>query len=137
MCLSDIDWSDVLLCDDPDEAWFKFKVKFNETLDTFAPYKKMKIRGKLPDWMNHDFIALTELRDDRKRVFNKTRTEADGDAYRILRNSVATLSKNLKKEFVRTQIEQCQGNCKKLWRFLSSLIPGRKSAKSEASEING
>ena len=79
--LSGINWDNVLLCDDPDDAWFQFKVTFNEVLDIYAPLKKMKIRGKLPDWMNHDFVALTELRDDRKRTFNRTRSEADGEAY--------------------------------------------------------
>ncbi len=137
MDIANADWSDVLSAASSEDSWFLFKVKFNAYLDKHAPIKDIKIRGKLPGWINHDFISLMDLRDKAKRVHNRTRTHTDGEIFRVLRNAVATLSKSLKCEFISSQIEQCKGNAKKLWKFLSTLIPGRKTGNNGPIDING
>ena len=112
--LSQLNWTDVLEDRDPNSAWELFKKEFVKICDLVAPYGTIKVRGKLPAWINDDYLSISDARDHAKIKFNRTKSPLDDYVYKTLRNQANTLAHNLKKNFIAESIEANKHNIKKL-----------------------
>ena len=61
--LNDMDWSDVLGCNNIDMAWNSFKAKFLSVLDKLAPYKEVRSKQITHPWMPSEIFNLISQRD--------------------------------------------------------------------------
>ncbi len=135
--ISNLNWDEVLNEYDPNAAWEIFKKLFVGICDQLAPYGTIRVRGRLPAWVNDDYLSITDARDKAKKTFNRSKLPLDNYVYKTLRNSANTLANNLKKSYIADAIDSSKNNVKKLWKTLRLLIPSKKKQQDPNIEING
>ena len=75
--LNQIDWSPVLLENDVDRAWEIFIGLFRPVCDRYAPFKKIKIKDKLPAGLTQEYFSASDERDFLAQVYKRTKNQAD------------------------------------------------------------
>lgn len=113
---------------------------FNETLvkllDKHAPIKPFLPKNGLnstKNWYTKEISIATVNQEIAKRAYKASKTPANLDEYRKLRNIATQLVKNAKKDFLRPHLDRKVG-MKRMWKNASDLglISGRKSVMSPA-----
>ena len=103
--VKNINWGDVMNCNDVNSAWDIWKNKFNDACDEHAPVKEKLVKGYLPEWIDSDFIKLSKDRDYWYSKAHKTNDPMDWEKARSLRNKVNNLNKYLKKKYCSNAIK--------------------------------
>ena len=97
--LNEVDWSEVDMCMNVDEAWSKSKVKFLGVLDSLAPFKEVRLKQRTEPWMSHDILDLIRNRDKFLGRFRRTKVQSDYDRYLLYRNQVKHFKVKAKSEY--------------------------------------
>ena len=61
--LLNADWSGVY-CSNVDQAWGIFKIVFSNILDSVAPVKEIRLKGRTEPWINNDILEDIRRRDN-------------------------------------------------------------------------
>ena len=102
--LSEVDWSDVLMCPDIDPATELFTLKFKSVLDRHAPWIKYQRRKYHKPWITKDTLNLMSQRDHWKKIATNLSVENSSQQsceqekeawlhYKSFRNKVNNLKK--------------------------------------------
>ena len=118
--LADINWEEILACNDINNAWCKFKFLFLNIIDEISPVKEVRIKCRTEPWMNDNIFLDIRQRDRYLRLYKKNRNKEMYSEYCKLRNKVQRDVKKAKAEYFRNKIEENKGNPKKLWQTLKS-----------------
>jgi hypothetical protein len=94
--------------------------------------------NKTDGWINQQIIGLILKRDKlKRRLFNDNKkglnTDELHEQYKYFRNLTNYSIRKRKKEFLCEVIKSCGNDSKKLWLTLSTVIPTKKSIKTEPS----
>ena len=130
------DWSQVLRCDDPSEAWDRFVEEFNAILDEHAPWKIMYFTEDLPEWATREMLALCRARDHLKSRAIRTGDPVHAEQARKARNNCNQFKRNLRQDYYLAAFEQAGRDSKKLWKVVKQLFGSRKG-KNRLNSING
>ena len=71
----------------------------------------------------------------KKRQFLKSRTQANENSYKKLRNEYNKLLKKLKQEYYHNEIFLAQGNVKKTWKIINEVLNRKAKGENENEEI--
>ena len=89
----------------------------------YAPEKSLSVveRSSQP-WINEEILAQKRIKRKRELQWRKSKSEVDRMAYRKECDILNNLIKKAKKQYFLHQIEQCEGDQKKLFRIVNSLL---------------
>jgi len=100
---------------------------FNETvtkvLDMHAPLKEktITIRPKVP-WYNSDIADARREKRKAERKWRATGLEVHREIFKTLRNKLSHTIRSTKANFYKKQVEECDGDQKKLFRVVDDLM---------------
>ena len=60
--LREIDWSDVTLCNDVNNAWLLLKQEITTIIDSIAPMKSIRIKVNTEPWMTGEILEMINTR---------------------------------------------------------------------------
>ena len=126
--LSNVDWSNVLNCNNVNLAWDNFKSVFLKILDKIAPVKEIRLKNRTEPWMDNSILENIRLRDHLLYKFRKN--TANTEIYRSfckIRNKVHRDIRRAKAEYFSNIIDENKKHPKKLWHQLKSLGYSYKS----------
>lgn len=132
--LATVDWSQLYLCRNVQEAWEKFRSLFHSKLDDIAPFRDLKVKQKTEPWMTSDILENIRQRDDLLQKYNKSKDKQQYMQFCKLRNKLQRDIIKAKENYISGQIEEHQKSPKKLWQQLKSLGYSSKQ-KDEASIV--
>ncbi len=113
--IDDIDWSPVLTEPCVETATNCFLTTLNTVVDRHAPMKMMKMRNHAPGWLNTDYLAHTEERAYKSKMFDNNPTAENLEAKLESIERTANLRRNLQNTFFRDALYNCQGDSKQKW----------------------
>ena len=131
--VSDADWSDVLVANSVDDAWYAFKIKFLNILDSVVPFKKIRIKQRTELWMTNEILHLIHERDTALHQFHLTDEEQWYKRFIYFRNKVQFEVKNAKANFYANKIEENKDQPKKIWQVLKKLGASAKTKNGPAN----
>ena len=73
--LLSVDWNPVLLCDNVNKAWERFKHLFVSVIDNIAPVKQLRIKQRTEPWMDLDILQAIKDRDSSSNKYRINKTE--------------------------------------------------------------
>ncbi len=121
---------------DVNEICNEFTEKIHKVISDQLPFKEVKVKqNKTDGWINQQIIDLTlkrRLINDNKKGLN---TDELHGQYKYFRNLTNYSIRKRKKRFLCEKIKSCGNNSKKLWQTLSTVIPTKKSIKTESTLI--
>ena len=116
-----------LCLNDTEKAYELWASKFTTLLDCYAPIKKKRVRKKPSPWMKKHILDSIRKRDKLKNIARKSKLECDWVQYKKMRNSVTSLIRKAKRNYITESILQNKGNSGAMWKLLKFLIPDKKT----------
>lgn len=116
--LANVDWSDVMVSDDPNVAWDTWKDIFLKCCNKHAPHRTRRVKGYLPPWITPEYKELAHERDYLKRKAQLSNNPPDWKRAKEMRNKVNMLNRSLKKEYFHNVVKTNANNTRKLWKTL-------------------
>ncbi len=104
------------------DAWDFLYTEFINVVDKHAPWKTIRVRGNHLPWINSELISLFRLRDKAWSVFRQTRSNADWEVYRHLRNLSKTKVRNAKSTYYKECLFQYGKNPKYFWNKIKNIF---------------
>jgi len=133
-----VNWCSITTHNNIDDAVQDFESKFAEVANRHAPLRKKRVRHTISPWLTDDIVKAMRERDDVKKRASKSKSPKLWDEYRSLRNSVNSMIKRSKKNFINDEIQS--KDPKKIWKGLRHIVPGKtkdcniKSIMTETGE---
>ena len=103
------------------QRWDTFKNAFIEISNKHAPVTNRRLRDRYNPWMSSNILQLIYKRDYTKQQAVKKKSKEIWDKYCKIRNDVNTKIKNAKKTYYAEELDRCQGNSKKVWKFIERV----------------
>ncbi len=128
--VTNANWSNVFLQDDPEEAFQAFKETLMIIVDNHAPLKKFTVRTVNSPWLDKELKEHMIERDQAKSMTISSGLKSDWQVYCKLRNFVTKLKKKKKKQYYVHIIYEIKHDSKQLWSMLNYLLKGNKSIPS-------
>ena len=133
------DWNEILRSDNVNVNFDQFCNELNETMDTYAPVKNVRISWKhkfTEPWMNKSIKkASNKCKHLYKKSLSQDVTEADKQKYKEYRNTYNKLKQTVQNEYYTTKCSAYGKNTKQLRRMINSIICKRKHSGSIISYI--
>ena len=109
-----------------------------ESMDECFPLKTIKIKQKsaAKPWITDELKALIKQKNKLYSKYIK-RPITHGDEYRALRNRVTHLTRDCKRQFYCSQLEDAKGDSKKTWKIISKLMNKPKREGIKELSIDG
>ena len=129
---SDISSSSLVtsLPDGVDDAVQAYNNILARLLDKHAPEKKLSVveRPSQP-WITEEIKAMKRVKRKSELLWRKSRSENHRQEYRLHCDAVKKVIKKAKSQYFLTKIEQCEGDQKKLFNIVDSLLGRGKSTE--------
>ena len=131
--LVEIDWTDVLICQDIDAATEIFTNKFRSVLDCHAPWITFQQRKLHKPWITPQTLDLMKERDHLKKFainlcqqnasLGPTQEEIDAwNKFKILRNRINNLKKKEVNNYKKQVLANCDGDSKLTWDSVKAFM---------------
>ena len=134
--VANIDWDQITCIDDVNSALNKWQLLFTGICDSQAPFKEKRIKGYLPEWVNHDFLKFSKDRDYYYAKAHKTNDQVYWNKAKTLRNKVNNMKFYLKKNYYNKAINDNINNSKNLWKVIKKIIPNKSSPVPNNIELS-
>ena len=109
---------------DINEQVIKWSSLFSSLIDKHAPYREIRV---FCPWISTDLKNPIRRRGQLKQTAVRT--------YRNVRNQVATLNRQLKKQYFAQQITNEEGNIKATWKIINQLA-NKRSISTSINNLN-
>ena len=134
-CLSHAPWSVLDIFDDIDDMWGYFHNILQSCLDTYAHMNRVRCKNfKRPTlWLTQDILSAISAKHKAKRIAECTHDPGDVDHYKSIKNSLKTMIRAAKLEYVRSLLTHSYRSPKfaaTLWSEVNEIIRRRQSHKS-------
>lgn len=117
--LRSIPWNNIYFMDDIDEKISFISDTITTLLNIHAPFVTYRLTKKYAPWFTDGLRAIKKDRDKALTKFKRTKSQADGDNYRILRNMLTSAVRREKKNYYVTSSNS--KNSKQIWSDLRLL----------------
>ena len=117
------------------DAWIKWKNKFLEISNKFAPIKRMRVKNRNNPWMDNEILEKMYERDYKHKKAVSTKDDTMWSQYKCLRNEVTTLIKRKKREYFITKLDSCKTS-KEMWQVMNNIVPNTKNGNQIPPEMN-
>ena len=119
--LREVNWFEVINCENIDSCWSSFKSLFMQVVDKVAPVKEVRLKQGSEHWFNSNILSKIQKRDVAFNAYKKTKSAVKYKEFCKLRNKVQSDIKNAKKEYVKDHVNENRYSIKKLWSSLKEL----------------
>ena len=122
--LKEINWFQVLNCDDVGKAWSAFHALFAGVIDKVAPVKKVCLKQRSEPWITHEILELIKERDKVLLEFKRSNQKSSYEQFCKIRNLIQNKVKKAKNSFYNDKVEECKhgkGSSSQLWKTLKSI----------------
>jgi len=135
--LSQLPWSVIEAFEDINDAWSTWKMLFDSVVNQHCPIKTFRPRKRPCPWYSEEIDNLKIIRDQYHNRAILTNSTADWQRYKKCKNNITSLIRDAKASYFKDNIEQNQGNSKRMWNILKKLLPKCKSSGIPCLDING
>ena len=128
--LIDGDWREFYASEDPASCWDLLEGKIRHQLDQACPQKKYRVREITEAWVTNEILELIK---DKDRMMNRARRSGSAEDLaraRRVRNRVGRIIEEARADFLKEQQEQLEGDPKRFWRLVKTIVPGKTKAKA-------
>lgn len=119
--IANIDWTQVLCEEDPDEALELFMNLIMPIIDNHAPLKRMTVRSVVSPWVDNELKEYFTQRDVLKAEAISSGDVILWDRYKKLRNYVTKLNRLKKRAYYENKFKDIKSNTSKTWNTLNEL----------------
>ena len=114
-------------CTDVNLVVRQYDASLSSLLDKHAPSKRIYVVERpMHDWMTDDILVLKALRRKYESLWRKTRLTVHFDMYSESCMDVKTAIRNSKSEILQKKISDCNGDQKKLFKIVDTLLGRNK-----------
>ena len=114
-------------CTDVNLVVRQYDASLSSLLDKHAPSKRINVVERpMNDWMTYDILVLKALRRKYESLWRKTRLTVHFDMYSESCMDVKTAIRNSKSEILQKKISDCNGDQKKLFKIVDTLLGRNK-----------
>ena len=114
-------------CTDVNLVVRQYDASLSSLLDKHAPSKRIYVVERpMNDWMTDDILVLKALRRKYESLWRNTRLTVHFDMYSESCMDVKTAMSNSKSEILQKKISDCNGDQKKLFKIVDTLLGRNK-----------
>ena len=120
--MQQLNWLDVYLCEDVDEAVHLMTNHLINILDRMAPMRTIQVRSNYNPYISKETLLLMKERDELQKKASESKDKDDWRKYKKLRNNV---NNRLKYEECRGQkikLDECGNNSAKIWKNVKCIL---------------
>ena len=121
--LLDHEWENLYNIKNVDVAWDYYLGIIYEIIDLMCPLKEFNIKNKKDPWITNEMLESIRDKDILLRRAKLSNRDEDWEQARRARNIVNTNIKNLKADFIKTNLNEHQGDSKKFWKDIQNKFP--------------
>lgn len=111
-----------------DEMVNTYHTKLGELLDSHAPHKKRCVVEHDNPWINEDILSAKREKRKAEKQWRKSRLAVHKELYKDMCVQVKEAVKKAKAEYYLKTVNDCEGDQKKLYKVVNSLL-GREKPK--------
>ena len=126
--LIQLDWNNLLACDDVNRAWNIMLSNITTTIDSMCPLKHYRVAQAKEPWVTNEILEMIKDKDRLLRRAKNRNTVLDWILAKQARNN--TNLQRAKATFVQENLEQNQNNSKKFWQNINEILPNTKNKHS-------
>ena len=115
-------------CTDVNLVVRQYDASLSSLLDKNAPSKRIYVVERLDDWMTDDILVLKALRRKYESLWRKTRLTVQFYMYSESCMDVKTAISSSKSVILQNKISDCNGDQKKLFTIVDTLLGRKKEA---------
>ena len=117
--------------DNMDAAYCSFLKILMNVIDSLAPSKERRIKGRTQEWFDGEISELISIRNQQYKKFKKTLLHVDKEIFKETKYKVIKMIKNKKKLYFEKKLQENIGKPKELWKAIKSLgLPSKNAAVS-------
>ena len=120
---------------DPCYCWEQIESSVRVYLDRTCPIKSFRVKEARDPWVTNELLEEIKDKDHTIRVAKRTGKEEDWNEARHIRNRVGRLVEQTKAEFIKEQQAELEGDPKKFWRLIKTIVPGKKAKLGKISLV--
>ena len=136
--LIDASWQNFYASRDPNECWDIMENIFRVTLNGMCPQKEFKVKEVREPWVTNELLEEIKF-NDKDNLLRTAKLSGRAEEWtfaRRERNRVGKLVKNAKAEFVKEQQRELKSEPKKFWKYISTIMPGKKHSQGTINLTN-
>ena len=121
----DHNWEPFYNIQNIDDAWDYFLNVITVYIDERCPLKNFYIKNRKDPWITNEILEAIR---DKDTLLRRAKSSNDPEHWvqaKQARNRVNTNIKNLKADFIKTNLDQHQGDSKMFWKDIQELLPSK------------
>ena len=122
-----VNWLDLYLSTDVDEAVKIFSQRLTDILDVMAPVKTFQVRTKFVPWLSKDTVELMKERDRLHKIAAETNDKDDWKEFKMARNKINNKLKYEESKWQKFRLEQCGLHSAKVWKNVKGILNWQSS----------
>ena len=130
------DWDDFYGSRDPSYCWSLIENMVKSYLNRSCPMKNFKVKEVREVWVTNEILEEIKDKDLVVRIAKRTGRAEDWIRAKIIRNRVGRPVEQAKADFLKEQQAELEGDPKKFWRLVKSIVPGKKSKTGKILLVN-
>ena len=124
-CLSEVNWSEVLSDQDPNDAYNKFHSKYSLLYEKCFPWEKKSNRYKkasLSPWITRSLLVSIQKRKKLYRKLLNSPNPVRESQYKIYRNKLNHLIRISKLNYYEERFDSAKNNSRETWKLINEVI---------------
>ena len=122
-----LQWLDVYLCEDVDEAVHLLCSNLTNILDEMAPMRTIQIRTKYNQFISKETLEMMKNRDNLLKIASETKNKDDWKNYKLLRNKINNRLKYEENKGKKEAVEDCGNNPARVWKKVKCILKWNSS----------
>ena len=131
--LINYDWGEFYTTVDPSLGWGIILDRIRSYLNRTCPLKSFRVKEIRELWVTNELLEEIKDKDRALRVAKRSGKNEDWARAKAERNRVGRLVEQTKADFLKDQQAQLEGDPKKFWRLVKSLVPSKNKGNSKIS----
>ena len=116
-----------------DQVWF-FNTLVRDIVDQYAPEKRKKVTCNPLPYMNSELRKAINVKAMLRRKYNRSKTNASWNKYRLQRNRVANLKRKSMNKYFRQKCENVKiSNGREFWECISPFFSNKAKKSNNIS----
>ena len=132
-----INWLDLYLTEDVDEAVKILSERLLHILDEAAPMKTIQVRTKYAPWLSRQTVELIKERNNLQREASKNNDKEIWKKFKVLRNKINNRLKFEERNWHKLKLEECGENSSKTWKNVKGILQWKTSGSPNQLFCNG
>ena len=119
---------------DPNTLWEVMLLIIIEAIDVLCPTKRMKLRTKVPGWINRETIEAIATKRDLLKTAIRTGLEDDWNYFKKQKNDVRKMLTKAKRDVIVSALDENRKDPRRFWKILNMDLglSGKKGGNTQS-----